>query len=161
MAARRRDQDRARSRAQDLRDRAAQQGLQESGPPARPHDDQVDVLQHGNFDAEAMEGIGWFVEGVAVLASGQADKAREARARQAVTSGQTPETLAVAWSGPYRYAVSGTLVRYVDATFGRATVRRLLSVTGQQELLTELGLSESELLLRWREFVLASQGSNG
>lgn len=109
---------------------------------------------HPSFDAEAMEAIGWFVEGVAVLASGQADTARTARAREAVTTSQTPQSLATAWSGPYRYAVSGTLVRYVDETFGRATVTRLLSVTSQDELLRELELSESELLRRWREFVL-------
>lgn len=97
------------------------------------------------------EEIGWFVEGVAVLASGQLDGPRTARAREALASGKGPARLADAWSGPNRYGFAGSLVSHIDRTRGRQALLRLLRCTSNREVLAALGTSEEELLDRWKE----------
>jgi hypothetical protein len=99
---------------------------------------------------DGLDSIGWFVEGLAVLVSGQLDSVRQAKAEEAVQSGLVPASLNTMWSGRYRYAVCGSLVKYVDQTYGRATIRRLLACTTQNQILTVLGLSAEELIDRWK-----------
>lgn len=102
---------------------------------------------------ESIDAIGWFVEGLAVYASGQLARGHLAPASEAIARGFAPIRLATAWSGKYRYAVSGSLVAYIDHAFGRALLVRLLTVTSQGDLLAALGLDEATLLERWRAFV--------
>ncbi len=113
---------------------------------------------HGQYeptrDFEGAEEIGWFLEGLATYVSGQLDRGHRERAREAVATGAVPAELESAWSGPYRYGVCGTLVAYVDATFGRDALREMLGMTREAELLGILGLTEEELLAGWREYVL-------
>ena len=113
---------------------------------------------HNQYNEKLIEyeDIGWFSEGLAVFVSGQLDEGHLAEPREAIETGQVPQRLANAWSGKYRYGISGTLVQYIDATYGRDIVRRLLSAKSQDELLGVLGLSEDELLERWSEFVLTA-----
>ena len=99
-----------------------------------------------NDEAEAMA---WFVEGLAVVASGQLADGHLAPAIEAVRAG-APAHLADAWKGKYRYGVSGSLVAYVDATRGRATIVRMLEARTPSKLLALLGLDEATLLERWR-----------
>ncbi len=108
-----------------------------------------------NFDG--MDDLGWFVEGLATLASGQLAAQQSGDARAAIAAGQAPARLAVAWSGRYRYGVSGSLVAWVDTTYGRARVNQLLSATTQDEALGMLQITEPLLLSRWRDWVLARQ----
>ena len=58
--------------------------------------------------------------------------------------------LAAAWTGKYRYGVSGSLVRFVDRRVGRPGLFAMLGATSDAELLARLGLSEAELLVAWR-----------
>ena len=113
-------------------------------------------VSHGQHhpvgDFTGSESIGWFIEGLAVLASGQLTEDRLARAQDAIAAGH-PAALQSAWSGPDRYAVAGSLVAYIDATYGRQMLWDLLSVTNEAALLAALGLSESELLSPWRAWV--------
>jgi len=97
------------------------------------------------------EEIGWFVEGVAVLASGQLDGPRTTRAREALASGKGPARLADVWSGPNRYGFAGSLVSHIDRTRGRGNLLRLLGCTTNREILSILGTSEEALLDRWKE----------
>lgn len=101
-------------------------------------------------ELDGMDDLGWFVEGVAVLASGQLEDDSMATASEAVTKGVAPKELAKAWSGKYRYGVSGSLVRFVDRRVGRRTLSRMLADTTQAQLLAHTGLSEAELLERWQ-----------
>lgn len=103
---------------------------------------------HPTFDG--MDDLGWFVEGLAVLVSGQLDAEHRGDARQAIAAGAAPTHLAAAWSGRWRYGVSGSLVAYVDRTWGRATVTAMLADTTQSGLLARLGVTEETLLSRWR-----------
>ncbi|HEX6882041.1 MAG TPA: hypothetical protein VF530_01605 [Planctomycetota bacterium] len=100
-------------------------------------------------------GIDWFAEGLATFASGQLADPQLAPAREALTTGAGPATLARAWTGKYRYGVSGSLVAFVDGEIGRARLRECLGATCPEELLPLVGLTEEELLARWRAAVLA------
>lgn len=101
-------------------------------------------------------GIDWFVEGLATLASGQLADGKQLSARQALESGAGPSSLARAWTGRYRYGVSGSLVAYVEHVLGRARLLGLLQATSDEELLALIGMDEAELLAGWRAWVLAT-----
>jgi hypothetical protein len=116
-------------------------------------------MYHGQHnptrDFTGADDIGWFVEGLAVYASGQLDHDRLARPEEAIRNGAEPTSLAKAWSGKYRYGVSGSLVAYIDATYGRETLNALLPATAQAQILGRLGLSEADLLARWKTWVIS------
>jgi hypothetical protein len=101
-------------------------------------------------DFSQVEGIDWFVEGLAVLASRQLETDRLAPASEAIATGAAPATLASAWQGRHRYAVCGTLVRELDRRCGRAKLVELLGARTNEELLALAGVSEPELLADWR-----------
>lgn len=105
-------------------------------------------------DFTGMDDLGWFVEGLAVVVSGQLE-ARRASAAEAIAADAAPTSLANAWSGRYRYGVCGSLVQYIDQTYGRAKVIALLAATTQQQALDLLDVSEVDLLANWRAWVLS------
>jgi hypothetical protein len=102
-----------------------------------------------------MDEVSWLVEGLATYASGQLDRIHAKAARSAIDAGVEPSDLAKAWSGKYRYGIAGSLVKYVDKTYGRAMLVALLSAVSQEEILRRLGVGEEELLKSWRRWVLA------
>jgi hypothetical protein len=111
-------------------------------------------MQHNpTRDGTGLEPLGWFVEGLATYASGQLEEGHTASALQALEAGAAPARLADGWAGKYRYGVSGSLVEYVDITYGRDTLRQLLQVTTQEALLDLLAVRERELLDGWERFV--------
>ena len=105
-------------------------------------------------DFDGADEVGWFVEGLAVLVAGQLGRGRLSDPREAVRASAVPARLSDAWSGRYRYGVSGSLVSYIEVTWERAAVRDLLAVTTQAQLLTRLGVTEQQLLDRWNAWVL-------
>lgn len=112
-------------------------------------------MQHNPSDEfEGADEVGWFVEGLATYASGQLEREHAPRAREAVDTGAVPTRLVDAWSGPYRYAVAGSLVAYVEEIGGREVVTDLLSATSQEQILRRLGIEENELLTGWADWVL-------
>lgn len=116
-------------------------------------------VYHGQYhptgDFAGTEEIGWFVEGLAVVVSGQLDEKR-ADAKDAVEQGQAPARLAEAWSGRYRYAVSGSMVAFIETLAGREALFHALGFTRESELLELLGLQEQEFLDAWSEYALAT-----
>jgi hypothetical protein len=104
---------------------------------------------HGDFAGE--DDLAWFIEGVAVLASGQLTEARIAQVRAAIAGGTAPAKLDDVWSGKLKYGFAGSLAAYVDRRWGRATIRRLLAATSNAEALAMLGTTEAKLLTDWRE----------
>lgn len=99
--------------------------------------------------------LAWLVEGLAVHVSGQLETEHSTRAREAISTGQAPTRLADAWSGPFRYGVSGSLVSFVDRCFGRPAVIELLSVSSQDEALAVLGMDEGTMLRTWQDWARA------
>jgi hypothetical protein len=111
-------------------------------------------MQHNpSNEFEGADEIGWFVEGLATYVSGQLDRGQRARAIEALAGGATPAQLDEAWSGPYRYGVSGTLIEYLDATWGREVLLSLLEATSQEDILRALGVKEQDLLAGWRAWL--------
>lgn len=107
-------------------------------------------------DLGLLEEIGWFTEGLATYVSGQLEARHRGRAAEAVRTGQDPARLVDAWSGPFRYGVAGSMVAFIDEAWGRGTLSDLLQATSQAELLEALGVSEAELLDRWRSWVISA-----
>lgn len=107
-------------------------------------------------DVGLLQDIGWFVEGLATYVSGQLETTHAGRAAEAIAAGEDPRRLEDAWSGPYRYGVSGSLVAYVDSEWGRETLRAALSVTSESDLGDLLGTSEADFLAGWRTWVTAN-----
>ncbi|HET9864800.1 MAG TPA: hypothetical protein VFP37_15260 [Steroidobacteraceae bacterium] len=106
-------------------------------------------------DFTGAEELGWFIEGLAVLASGQLEAARLARTTEAVRAGDVPKTLNDAWSGPHRYGRAGSIVQYLDEKYGRTTLIALLPLVKQADLLARLGISEQQLLRDWQSWLLS------
>ena len=65
-------------------------------------------------DFTGADEVGWFVEGLAVYVAGQLDRGRLSNPAEAIAAGAAPASLADAWSGRYRYGVSGSMVQYID-----------------------------------------------
>lgn len=120
-------------------------------------------VYHGQYNPqpefEGLDAIGWFVEGLAVLVSGQLDAGHLAAAKEAIEHGKAPTQLANAWSGKYRYGVSGSLVQHIENRYGREKLISLLSSTSEKEILDELQLTEQELLTQWQKAVIEQQKS--
>jgi hypothetical protein len=111
-------------------------------------------------DFTGADDIGWFVEGLAVLASGQLDRQRLLKTADAVGAGDVPKSLGDAWSGPNRYGRAGSIVQYLDMKYGRRMLVTLLPVVKQSDLLARLGISEDQLLLDWKTWLLATRSSS-
>ncbi len=106
-------------------------------------------------DFDGLEGIDWFVEGLANYASGQLDAKRLAGVRAALAAqAGKPLALKQIWTGRDRYGQAGSLVAYIDRRYGRPMLARLLRATSQQQVLDTLGLSEAQLVADWRASVL-------
>jgi hypothetical protein len=106
-------------------------------------------------DFDGMDDSGWFVEGLAVYVSGQLERSHRTAARDALKAGKAPTRLADAWSGRYRYGVSGSMVEFVDQRYGREVVKKLLAVVNNEEALKVLNTTENEFLEAWKGRVSA------
>lgn len=103
---------------------------------------------------DGMDEMGWFVEGLAVYASGQLDDKGRARLRRALSEGKGPTSLADVWSGAIRYPTAGTLIEHIEFRHGRAMLLRLMTATTNAEAQALLGTTEQRLLADWRAFVM-------
>ena len=115
-------------------------------------------VYHGqrNADHEFMQSddIGWFVEGVAVLASRQFTEARHQQARREALEGREPAQLTEAWSGPARYAVAGSMAAFVEQRVRREGLCGLLGARDNATILSAAGFAdEDEFLEAWTEWV--------
>jgi len=100
-------------------------------------------------DFSEVEGIDWFIKGLAVYASGQFDSSRLAAVRRSFADGEVPGNLDDFWKGKNRYGFSGSMVEYIDKRFGREQLLKLIPFTRKDELLGLLDISEEELIDGW------------
>jgi hypothetical protein len=109
--------------------------------------------QHNPSDQFAgMDDAGWFVEGLAVYASGDVTR-RLPETQAAVAAGEGPSALASAWSGKHRYGVSGSMIQFIDENHGRDLLVSLLSATSNAEIMARLGTTETRFLHDWTEWL--------
>jgi hypothetical protein len=104
-------------------------------------------------DFSDVTGIDWFVEGLAVYASGQCDKQRIYEIKSAVRRNAIPNSLDNFWSGNLKYGLSGSLVMYIDGRFGRHKLTELLKFNRKSDILNTLNISEQDLLKGWLSFI--------
>lgn len=118
-------------------------------------------VYHGQHNADpefdTMAPLGWFVEGLAVYASGQFDAERRAQAARTARDGWS-EHLERAWSGEARYAVCGAIAAWIDETRGRETLVTLLGARSTHEALDMLGSDEDTLLRAVQDWLGVGQG---
>jgi hypothetical protein len=107
---------------------------------------------------ERSDEMGWFVEGVAVWASGQMDEKRWVQAREAVEAGRAPARLEEAWSGSARYAVCGSMAAYLGERVGREGVLGMMEKGSTGEVLEVAGMGEEEFLKSWEGWLKDPRG---
>lgn len=108
-------------------------------------------------DFSDVTSMDWFVEGLATYASGQCNASRMNAVKQALESNTLPSSLDHFWTGKLKYGLSGSVVMYIDHTFGRSKLNELLRYNKKDELLKSLGITEENLLQGWKEFMKASE----
>ena len=99
-------------------------------------------------------GIDWFVEGLATYASGQCDDIRIAGIKKLITENKEPKSLDDFWKGNLKYGLSGSVVLYLDKTYGRKKLQELLKFNKKTEILLALKITEKELLGGWKTYLL-------
>ena len=102
---------------------------------------------------ENIDNIDWFIEGLAVYASGQLDEERYNNARNFLLTDEAPDMLSDIWKGKNKYGLAGSLVKYIDDNYGRTALVTLLSFTSADEILDYLEISEELLVRNWKNFV--------
>ncbi|MFA7421397.1 MAG: hypothetical protein WCZ90_17070 [Melioribacteraceae bacterium] len=114
-------------------------------------------VYHGQLnpspDFSNVEGIDWFVEGLANYTSGQCDSLRISTIKDAISNNKIPSGLESFWTGNLRYALSGSVVMYIDIKFGRIRLKQLLSLTKKSDILSSLNTSEAKLLTEWKKYI--------
>jgi hypothetical protein len=108
---------------------------------------------NGSPDFSEVENIDWFVEGFATYASGQCSAKRISEIKKALVDNEIPMLLNDFWTGRYKYGLSGTVVMYIDKTYGRDKLKELLKFTKKDELLNFLKTDETALLHNWKDFI--------
>jgi len=103
---------------------------------------------------ENVENIDWLVEGLAVYASGQLDEDRYERAKAFMQSEEGPNKLADIWKGEHKYGLAGSLVKFIDDTYGRKTLIQLIGLTKGDEVLQVLAITEEDLIKQWKKSFL-------
>jgi len=114
-------------------------------------------VYHGQLNASPdfsnVEGIDWFVEGLATYASGQCDSLRISEVKKAISQNEVPNKLDDFWTGRLKYGLSGSVVMFIDSKYGRAKLIELLPFNKKADLLSRLKTTESELLDGWKKYI--------
>lgn len=114
-------------------------------------------VYHGQInvspDFSDIEGIDWFVEGLATYASGQCDSSRISEIKKAIADNKIPNGLNNFWTGKLKYGLSGSVVMFIDNKYGRAKLIELLAFNKKTDLLSTLKTTESELLDEWKKYI--------
>lgn len=115
-------------------------------------------VYHGQKNASPdfsnVEGIDWFVEGLATYASGQCDSMRIVEVKKAISGNNVPKSLDSLWTGKLKYGLCGSVVMYIDNQYGRNKLKELLPFNRKTDLLSKLNITEPELLDGWKKFML-------
>jgi hypothetical protein len=114
-------------------------------------------VYHGQLnvspDFSNVEGIDWFVEGLATFASGQCDTLRISEVKKAINENKIPKSLDDFWTGKIKYGLSGSVVMFIDYKYGRTKLKELLPLNKKSEILSKLKTSELKLLSGWKKYI--------
>lgn len=114
-------------------------------------------VYHGQLnvspDFSEVDGIDWFVEGLATYASGQCDSTRMNEIRKAILENKIPSSLDKFWTGKLKYGLSGSIVMFIDQKYGRAKLNDLLKFNKKSKVLSALNITEIELIDEWKKYM--------
>ncbi len=112
-------------------------------------------VYHGQINLDHffsnMQELGWFIEGVAVLVSGQLDEERMIDVKSLVREDRFPRDLTKFREGDSRYGLSGSIVKYIQSNFGTEKLFELLKSQTNEELLTNIKMTEESLIENWAD----------
>lgn len=109
-------------------------------------------------DFSEVQGLDWFVEGLAVYASGQCDSARMAGVQHWLQKNPVPVSLDHFWKGKHKYGLSGSMVMFLDRQAGRKKLAQLMKYTQKEALLNDIETTEQELISAWKDWMAAGAG---
>lgn len=109
--------------------------------------------QNASPDFSDVTGIDWFVEGLAVYASGQYDSVRVSQVKAALSENKIPQDLTNFWSGQFKYGLSGSVVMYIDKTYGREMLISLLKYNDLGDITDRLYTTKEELRKNWEAYI--------
>ena len=104
-------------------------------------------------DFTGLDDLGWLIEGIAVLVSGQLDSKRIEDLAEAREQNKLPDKLTNFWTGKYRYSVSGSLVQFIENKYGKNVINNLLWLTKNEEILNILSVKEEKLVSEWKNSI--------
>jgi len=114
-------------------------------------------VYHGQLnispDFSDVNNIDWFVEGLATYASGQCDTSGIAAIKKMIAADKVPASLDKFWTGPMKYGLSGSVVLYIDHTYGRNKLKELLRFNTLNQILEALGTTETDLIRSWKSYI--------
>ena len=108
---------------------------------------------NSNKNMEGFSEMSWFVEGLAVFVSGQLTKEKEERLKLLKSDNALPDQLSKFWKGQNRYVVSGSIVKFITEKYGNEKIFECLKFQNTQEILSYLGITESELIFEWKKSI--------
>ena len=109
-------------------------------------------------DFSETENLDWFVEGLATYVSGQMDAKRLSDLNKGLADKSIPASLDEFWTGNLKYSLSGSIVMYIEKTYGLNKLKELLPLAKKDEILSSLGVSENELLTAWHNYMGDREG---
>lgn len=104
-------------------------------------------------DFSNVEGIDWFVEGLATFVSHQCDSFRISEIKKAINEDKIPKDLDSFWTGKIKYGLSGSVVMFIHYKYGGEKLKELLPLSKKIEILSALKTTEAELLGDWKEYI--------
>ena len=107
--------------------------------------------QNESPDFSNVSGIDWFIEGLAVYASGHTK--RIADVKKALSENNVPQNLNDFWSGKLRYGLSGTLVMFLDKKYGREKLISILKYNNIKDITSHLNTTEKSILNDWKKYI--------
>lgn len=115
-------------------------------------------VYHGQINLdhffENMGDMSWFIEGVAVMVSGQLDSEKMSKVKQIIKEDRYPRLLNKLWNGDDRYVICGSLVNYIRGRYGVEKIAEILKAQSNEQLLKLLKISERELIDSWAESII-------
>lgn len=121
------------------------------------HHELVHIYHGQNNPSQDFDGIvdlDWFIEGLAVLISGQLHKARRVDVQNFLAEDDESLQLDMIWKGKHKYGLAGSLVWYIEQEWGKSKLFEFLKFTTADEILNSLEITEEILISQWKSSVL-------
>lgn len=110
---------------------------------------------HGQYnpvhDFTGLDSLAWLIEGVATFVSGQLDESKMQQVKQLFAARKEPTHLKFFWTGNARYALAGSIMKFIADRYGKEKLFELLSQTDQRVILQMLNTTEEEFVTQWKQ----------